>query len=253
MEEEAGVALLTRGARGVGPTRAGRDLLVRARLVTRQVALAREELRRAAGEGGGEVRAGLTPLLTLAALGPAFRRFRAAYPGVALHVIEGLVPRVLPLLRDGSLDFAIVAHGGDLPPGQFDAQHLATVGQVVVAREGHPAARSAAALAAQEWALPAPLVPGGALGAMFGRAGVAPPARLVVADALSTLALLRGSDVVSIVPERLLAEPVCAGIRAVSAPFEAPSLDLRLVSRTDAPLARPAASLARCLKDALRA
>lgn len=220
--------------------------------MTRQVALAREELRRAAGESGGEVRAGLTPLLTIAALGPAFRRFRAAYPGVALHAIEGLVPRVPPLVRDGSLDFAVVAHSGDLPPGQFDAQHLATVGQAVVAREGHPAARSAAALAAQEWASPAPLVPGGALDAMFGRAGVAPPTRLAVADAFSTLVLLRGSDVVGIVPERLLAEPMCAGIHAVSAAFEPPSLDLRLVSRTDAPLARPAASLARCLKDALR-
>ena len=109
LEAEAGVALLVRKASGVGLTEAGTRLLLRARLISRQVALAREELQQAAGDDQGTVRLGVTPFLTLTALGPAFDWFRSRYPQVQVQVIEGLMARVLPRLREGSLDIAAVA------------------------------------------------------------------------------------------------------------------------------------------------
>lgn len=51
----------------------------------------------------------LTPYVTLKHLGQAFRWFRQRYPRVSVELVEGLVSRVLPRLRDGSLDLAIVA------------------------------------------------------------------------------------------------------------------------------------------------
>lgn len=56
LEEDAGVPLLVRSPRGVSLTEAGQRLFARARLVTRQMDLADDELRQAAGDPQGQVR-----------------------------------------------------------------------------------------------------------------------------------------------------------------------------------------------------
>ena len=97
LEEEAGVPLLLRRSRGVDLTEAGARLLARARVITRQVALARDDLRQAAGEDAGSVRLGVTPFVTLSGLGEAFRWFRQRYQDVqdgGQRVVS------LPLMRD---------------------------------------------------------------------------------------------------------------------------------------------------------
>lgn len=76
LEQEAGVPLLIRKARGITLTEPGQRLLARARVVSRQVSLAREDLRQSQGEDFGSVRVGVTPFLTFTALGPAFNWFR---------------------------------------------------------------------------------------------------------------------------------------------------------------------------------
>jgi len=81
LEDDAGVPLLVRGSRGVLLTEAGQRLHARAQLVTRQIALARDELRQTRGDEDGEVRAGLTPYLMLTVLGDTFHWFRKRYPG----------------------------------------------------------------------------------------------------------------------------------------------------------------------------
>lgn len=52
---------------------------------------------------------GLTPFLNFTALGETFRWFRQRYRNVELQLIKGLMLRVLPRLRDGTLDIAAVA------------------------------------------------------------------------------------------------------------------------------------------------
>ena len=86
LEEDAGQQLLVRKARGVLLTPAGERLLLRARAIARQVTLAQEELRQAAGEDAGTVRVGVTPFLTLTALGPAFNWFRQRFRQVEVQV-----------------------------------------------------------------------------------------------------------------------------------------------------------------------
>ena len=139
LEDECGVALLLRRSRGVDLTPQGQRLHERARLITRQIELAQDDLRHSLGDEQGLVRVGLTPYLTLSALGQAFDWFRRRYPRVQVQLIEGLMTRVLPCLRNGTLDLAFVAaDAGELNDHEFQFTHVCNTRQLIVAREGHP-------------------------------------------------------------------------------------------------------------------
>lgn len=252
LEDDAGLPLLVRSPRGVSLTDAGERLLARARLVTRQIELAGEELRTAAGDPRGQVRLALTPAVTLNQLGPAFRWFRQRYPLVSVEVAEGLVSRVLPRLRDGSLDLAVVADTGDLPIGEFEQTTVLTVRQCIVVRAGHPvlAAPTPDALGRLEWVLSGPRdgLKSSRLRAVFARAGVQPPERILACDTLAGLTLLRESDVAGVVPEPVLATPEGRGLAVVDEPALDPgALRLELLTRPDVPLSPPAACFVHCL------
>ena len=253
LEEDAGVPLLVRGSRGVVLTHAGQRLLARARLVTRQVSLAREELRQIAGDDGGNLHVGLNPFVTLTILGEAYRWFRQRYRNVQIEFIEGLMSRVLPRLRDGTLDMAMVAADvGDLQGDEFHIEHLQRIRQRVVVRKGHPVlqAPTAAALVEYEWIFTRPtagdLRP--CVSAMFALAGVAPPARMVVCEALQAFTLQRNSDAVSLMPEPLLGNPETRDIVAIDntvlQPFD---LELAMLTRPDVPLTPAAEYFAHCI------
>lgn len=253
LEEEAGQVLLVRKARGVLLTPAGERLHLRARAIARQVALAQEELRQTAGEDAGTVRVGITPFLTLTALGPAFNWFRQRYRNVDVQVIEGLLARVLPRLRDGTLDIAAVAANvGDFQSGEFRCQRVLQVQQCVVVRAGHPvlAQPTAQALAALEWVATHPIGTGvqPRADAMFALAGVPPPARVVQCDSLAALTLLRHSDAVAVFPSPWLDHPETRGIVQVeNTPLHPCDLELLLLTRADVPQTPAAEHFAHCL------
>ncbi len=257
LEEEAGVALLVRQSRGVLLTEAGQRLHTRAKLVMRQLALAEDDLRQHQGQDAGAVCVGLTPYLMFTVLGEAFGWFRKRYPRVELRLVEGLVTRVLPGLRDGSLDFAIVADSGDLLTKEFAATPLRQERQALVLRAGHPAlaAPTPARLAALEWVLPGPFVQGldAQLQAMFDRAGVPVPSCITRCEAMAAMSLVRQSDAVSVMPEPMLGQVESRDLVAVPSSLQPPDIELVLLSPPDVPLTPAAAYLARCLTDAILA
>lgn len=257
LEEEAGVALLVRQSRGISLTDAGQRLLTRAKLVVRQLALAEDDLRQHLGQDTGTVCVGLTPYLMFTVLGEAFVWFRKRYPRVELRLVEGLVTRVLPGLRDGSLDFAIVADSGDLLAKEFAAIRLRQERQALVVRAGHPAlaAPTPARLAALQWVLPGPFVQGldAQLQAMFDRAGVPAPPSITRCEAIAAMSLVRQSDAVSVMPQPMLGQVESRDLVAVPSSLQPPDIELVLLSQPDVPLTPAAAYLARCLTDAIRA
>ena len=258
LEEDAGVALLIRKSRGVVLTEAGLRLHARAQLVMRQVALAQDELLQAQGDSEGSVRVALTPYLMLTVLGEAFLWFRKRYPRIQLRLVEGLVARVLPGLRDGTVDFAIVADSGDVTPQEFQCTRLQKDQQKLVVRAGHPVLRqpTAAKLAALEWVMPGPFSQGldEGLLAMFAQAGVAPPSQITRCDAMAAMALIRQTDAMSVMPAPLLAQPEGHGLVELSLrSMRPPDIELVLLSPPDVPLTPAAAYLARCLTDAIAA
>lgn len=256
LEEDTGVALIVRKSRGVVLTEAGQRLHARAKLVTRQITLAQDDLRQSLGEDSGILRVGLTPYLMLTVLGEAFLWFRKRYPKVQLRLMEGLVARVLPSLRDGTLDFAIVADSGEVAHAEFDATRLLKDQQKIVVRAGHPVLLqpTAARLVALEWVLPGPFAHDldDGLNAMFKQAGVPPPAQITRCDAMAAMALIRQSDAVSVMPAPLLAQPECRGLVELSLrSMHPPPIELVLLAPPDVPLTPAAAYFARCLTDAI--
>ena len=253
LEDTAGTALLLRGARGASLTAAGQNILVRARLIARQVALIQEDLRQAAGDDFGTVRVGVTPFVTLAGLGEAFRWFRLRYRNVAVQLVEGLMWRVLPQLRDGSLDIAVAAADvGEVRDDVLHCQRLRQFTQCIVVREGHPIlkAPTAKALANLEWVLTQPLAYGGdsRVQAMFTTAGVAPPTHVVLCETLAAMTLLRHSDSAAIFPQPLLGHPESRGIVAIDAcPLHPSDIELLLLTRPDVPLTKATQYFAHCL------
>lgn len=257
LEDDAGVALLVRSPRGVRLTAAGQRLLARASLIIRQLDLAEQELDVAMCEHQGQVRIAITPYITLGFLGQAFRWFRQRYPNVELELIEGLVSRSLPRLRDGTLDLAIVADTGDLPSGEFQSETLLRERQHVVVRAGHPVLDdpSPQALSQLEWLVTGPRDPlkSGLLRAMFEHVGTPGPSRIVFCDTLAGMTLLRETDVVGLMPEPLLRQPEVRGIVAVMTPELVPAeFYVRLLTREDVPQTPAATYLAHCLMDACR-
>ncbi len=253
LEEDAGVPLLIRRSRGIDLTAAGERLLARARLITRQAELAREELRQAGGEDAGTLQVALNPLVTLIALGEAFGWFRQRYQNVRVEFSDGLMQKVLPRLRDGTLDLALVAADpGELQGDEFRIEHLQRVRQRVTVRRGHPAlaAPTPQTLVQYEWVYTRRFDSArqSRLAEMFDRAGVALPARYLVCDALQAFALLRNSDAVSMMPEPLIGNVETRDIVAIDdcalAPFD---LELAMLARADTPLTPAAAFFAHCL------
>ncbi|PZR91063.1 MAG: hypothetical protein DI537_17070 [Stutzerimonas stutzeri] len=58
------------------------------------------------------VTVGLSIAAHLALLPPRLRPFRARYPDISLHIIEGFHPTLEERLRDGTVDFYIGPDGG---------------------------------------------------------------------------------------------------------------------------------------------
>ena len=259
LEQQAGVPLLLRKARGIGVTDAGTRLLARARVVSRQISLAREELRQSSGEDFGTLRVGVTPFLTLTKLGQAFSWFRQRYKGVEIQLMEGLMRRVLPHLRDGTLDIAAVAADvGEIQGDEFNRRRILQAPQRIVVRAGHPVLvdPSARALCALEWVMTQPLSGGQSsrTDAMFALAGVAPPSQVILCDSLAAMTILRNSDAVSIFPEPLLGHPETRGIVAINdAPLRPCDIELLVLTQPDVPLTPAAEFFAHCLSSVSQA
>ena len=259
LEQQAGVPLLLRKARGIGVTDAGTRLLARARVVSRQISLAREELRQSSGEDFGTLRVGVTPFLTLTKLGQAFSWFRQRYKNVEVQFIEGLMARVLPRLRDGTLDIAAVAADvGEIQDDEFNRRRILQAPQRIVVRAGHPVLvdPSARALCALEWVMTQPLSGGQSsrTDAMFALAGVAPPSQVILCDSLAAMTILRNSDAVSIFPEPLLGHPETRGIVAINdAPLRPCDIELLVLTQPDVPLTPAAEFFAHCLSSVSQA
>ncbi|MFL4477985.1 LysR family transcriptional regulator [Paeniglutamicibacter sp. ORCA_105] len=111
LEDELGVRLLDRTARGITPTRAGRLLLEKgARLVDETEHLTQELMRQGQGLSGSLHLAVILPF-AWAYLPRVLARFREASPGTDISLTDVNPGNVIEQIRNGNLDVAIVATG----------------------------------------------------------------------------------------------------------------------------------------------
>ena len=108
VEREVGVRLFERSAKGVRPTPAGARYYRRCIEAVGTLQTAGEEMRALAGRVSGNLRVGLMPTFTRAALAPALIGYVRDYPDVKLKIVEGYSAVLTDMVLAEELDFAVV-------------------------------------------------------------------------------------------------------------------------------------------------
>jgi DNA-binding transcriptional LysR family regulator len=121
LEAELGVTLVERDRRGVRPTAAGAALVAHADGILARLEAAEEEVAAIAGLRAGRLRVASFPTAGATLMPLAIATFRAAHPGVEVTLAEGEPDEIVPRLRGGELDLALVYEfsrdGEKLGPG----------------------------------------------------------------------------------------------------------------------------------------
>lgn len=108
LEAETGATLVVRDRRGVRPTAAGAALLEHAESILVQVQAAEDELAAVLGVRAGRLRAASFPSAGTALMPQAIATFTRRHPGIQLSLTEGEPEEIVPRLRGGELDLALL-------------------------------------------------------------------------------------------------------------------------------------------------
>jgi LysR family hydrogen peroxide-inducible transcriptional activator len=109
LEKELGVLLVERGPRQVVLTDAGRQVVERAKVILGEVDTIKAIARQAADPEAGTVRMGLFPTLAPYFLPHVVPKVHQRFPGLELLLVEEKTEVIHRMLRDGSLDVALMA------------------------------------------------------------------------------------------------------------------------------------------------
>lgn len=108
LEDDLGVPLFARQARGLEITQKGQAFLRHARRILADVSSARSNLREGEETQSGRLSLGVTSLVAGYVLSDVLSRYRRAMPNVELTVIEDDAPYLEHLLIGGELDVAVM-------------------------------------------------------------------------------------------------------------------------------------------------
>lgn len=241
IEQELGVSLFERHAKGVRLTDMGRAFVRRAEAVQSEVRRAREEIDQLKGATTGEVSVALSTATIMSMMPRAMSAFRKRYPDAVLKIHESFFQPIEKDLLSGRIDLYV----GPLDPTtgapQLLIEPLFENHRVIVGRKGHPLAnaKSLDELAGVRWVRPtlSTHIIEGSFEEMFARAGLPPPNIVLNArSALITLLALANSDLLTVVPRQWLDLPLLAGTLETLALPPLSAAPIAIVRRKDMPL-----------------
>lgn len=108
LEEELGTTLFVRHGRGVRLTSGGAQLLERAEMILNFVTQTGEHVRASSDRLSGHIGVGLPPAVGIWVSVPIVETFRECWPGVELHLREGLSSSLQEWLLDRRVDVAVI-------------------------------------------------------------------------------------------------------------------------------------------------
>lgn len=115
MEEELGVALLERHARGVRPTAEGQRLLERATAILRQMDRLRDDVRDASTHPRGNVSVCIVGSVAPVLTAPLFRLLSERAPEVRLQLTTGMSREAQAMVEARSVELALLPTAHELP------------------------------------------------------------------------------------------------------------------------------------------
>jgi LysR family transcriptional regulator, regulator of abg operon len=256
LERELGAPLFERQARGMSLTLIGQAFVRRANSVLNEVRKAREEVDQLQHGVGGTVVAGLSMAAHIALLPKSLRPFRARYPSVHLHIIEGFYPTLEADLRSGAVDFYIGPESGAPMPPELVQEKLFENTRTILCRRGHPRleAGSLRELADAEWMTTSITTRAEEeMRELFETFGLPTP-RLVLKgqSALTLIVTLRHSDLLAMVPRQWIEfAPQPNSLATIQVREVLPAPTIVLVRRAGVPLTPAAQFLVDLLKKAV--
>ena len=253
LETELNAQLVQRTTRGVVATPYGRAFYVRARVAQSELTKGAEEVGQLAGSRSGSVAFGTGPYAATMIVPDAIVQFRKQYPDAGLRVVEGFVHALVPQIRDETLDFAIGPRLSDIRGAGIAFRPLFYHERVVAGRRGHPLrqAGSLKELAKASWLTFEPLA---FLERMFTEVGLRPPQPVILCESHTAfLSLLASTDMVGVVPRRIIAWPSNPGpIDEMRIAESLPTLTVGLFTKADSLLTPVASAMAKALTKAGR-
>jgi len=228
LEQDLGVALFARRARGVVLTRFGETLLRHAKRIETEWNFAQSELGAFRTGRTGHLRLGAGLYFGAALLPPALASLHARFPRLRIDLTIGSNPRTLPSLLSGDLDMVVARIPTSPLPDFIATRRIADVRMCVIAAADHALARqrrvSGKDLAAHHWVVyqdDDETIAGRE--ALFQRMGSEPPQIAVESTSLMAIfQLLRTGRYLGFVASGLLDSAVGAGLVEIRLPVETP-------------------------------
>ncbi|NYT63568.1 LysR family transcriptional regulator [Alcaligenaceae bacterium] len=220
LEQDVGMQLFDRNSRGLDTTEAGRTLIRHAKKVLLAVNDLENELEDQGLARAGSVRLGSLPYLVPSLISPLLATFFVNRPLATFSIETHLSARLIALLQNGEVDLSMAATPKD-PPPDLESLPLGPLTLQIVARADHPRLHlftNMANLAQERWAMPAAsLYLRQWLEERFTLIGLPAP-RLAVESTASPVVfaeLLRRSDLLSIMPPRVVQHAEGRGLVAI--------------------------------------
>lgn len=217
IEQELGVTLFERHAKGVRLTEMGQVFVRRAQAIQSEIRRAREEVEQLKGQAIGEVSIAVSTASSMSLMPSAIATFRKRYPDVVLKITESFFQPIETEILSGRIDFYVGPLDQSNISSQFAVEKLFDNYRMVVARKGHNyrSARSLADLMDARWLRPAlsDRSTEGDLEVAFERLGLPAPNIVVHArSALITLLTVANSDLLTILPQQWIEFPLTANL-----------------------------------------
>ncbi len=252
LEKDLGTPLFERTTHGAALNDFGRRFLLRAEVAANELSRGRDELAQLLGGRGGQVAVALSATPSLLFLPGALKAFRKAYPLAQIRIVEGLLPVMLPALRDRQLDFVMTPQPARSLGSEFAVTPLFEHRRAVVCRKNHPLSRvrSLAGLVNADWVLTAAAGPRSSeLDEVFRSRDLPTPRADVQCESLMALvSLLVNTDLVALLPEPWLSASVTSTLLArleLDDDISAPTICL--IQRKGLPLTPAAEAFAHAL------
>lgn len=214
LEEELSASVVHRTNHGVVLTAYGRIVIARGRTALTELDRMVEEVESMRGGSSAHVRVAVSPVAAATLVPGALRQFRKGHPDVAVTIVDGLYPTVLPMIRESQIDFAIGPVPEQMLGPEFRVEQLFLSEVRIGCRRGHPLARatSLAVLQDAQWAISGPeRGPGSLFEFAFRQTGVSPPPAVLCFESItSLLATARVEDLLFVMPIKILEHPFYA-------------------------------------------
>lgn len=237
LEAAAGAPLFARSSQGIAITAMGQTVLKHARRITQAVDDLGTELGDERSAKAGLIRLASLPHLVPSLITPLLADFHVHRPMARFHIHPLLSPQLLIELDNGQVDLVIAAK----PQADYPGLSHASLGRLdvcMVARSGHPRLARFQALAdltQERWVLPdRSMYLRQWFEQQFLQAGLPLPP-VAIESSQSQLAfapLLRQSDLLGLLPSRILQQPEGQGLVTLPGAGMQVQYDLHLFWRT---------------------